>query len=275
MVLIDRGTITNNIEEDMIMTVAINTTVRSNTAMHNLYYASKKTAIGCKTASYDPEVKNEDTGLRASSTTVSYLSSNAIYEQMGCNSKLIPTNYDTNLSNSSTITQGLTQVSEWPNEDTYKPTFITFNSGLTGYDSVEYFYDLTSDENNPTMYMRTKSGEEENYYKLDLNSINPAAATKAEMLGFYSYQEYKGEDVNMYQLMADMDMAEHNGDVSTSDNLKAAFLKYTANWLEALQNVLNIQKNAGDSKGATATQGLLDFMNSTQQVSEERIQQLL
>jgi|GEM_PF-5662734 len=244
------------------MTVAINTTVRSNTAMHNLYYASKKTAIGCKTASYDPEVNYEDMGLRASSATVSYLSSNAIYEQMSCNSKLIPTSYGNNLSNSSTITQGLTQVSELPNEDSYNPTFITFNSGLTGYDSVEYFYDLTSDENNPTMYMRTKSGEEENYYKLDLNSINPAAATKAEMLGFYSYQEYKGEDVNMYQLMADMDMAEHNGDVSTSDNLKAAFLKYTANWLEALQNVLNIQKNVGDSKGATATQGLLDFINN-------------
>jgi hypothetical protein len=268
-VLTDRGTIANNFKEEMIMTVATSTKVRSNTAMHNLYYASKKTAIGCKTASFDQEVKNEDKGIRASSTTESYSNSKAIYEQMGCNNKPIPTNYDNNLSNSSTITRGLTQVSEWPNEDTFKPAFITFNSGLTGYDTVEYFYDLSSDEDNPTMYMRTKTGNEENYYKLDLNSINPASASKAEMLGYYSYMEYKGEDVDMYQLMADMDMAEHNAYVSTSDNLQAAFLEYKANWIKALQDVLNIQKDSGDSKGAAATQGLLHFMNSTKQVSEE------
>ncbi len=260
MVLTDRGTITNNFEEDMIMTVATNTTVRSNTSMHNLYYASKKAAIGCKTASFDGEVKNEDTKVTASSTAVSYSNSNEIYEQMGCNCKSIPTNHNNNLSNSSTVTQGLTQVSEWPNEDTLSPSFVTFNSGLTGYDTVEYFYDLSSDEDNPTMYMRTKSGEGENYYKLDLNSINPATATKAEMLGYYSYQESKGEDVNMYQLMADMDMAEHNGYVGTSENLKAAFLECTANWLKALQDVLNIQENSGDSKGATATQDLLHYL---------------
>jgi hypothetical protein len=275
MVLTDRGTITNNFTEDMIMTVATNTQVQSNTAMHNMYYASKNTATGCKTASFDQEVKNAEMEARTSCTTVPYSNINAIYEQMGCNSKSIPTDHDTNSSNSSTITQSMTQVSEWPNEDTFEPAFITFNSGLTGYDTVEYYYDLSSDEDNPTMYMRTKSGEEENYYKLDLNSINPATATKAELLGYYSYQEYKGEDVDMYQLMADMDMAEHNGYVSTSDNLQAAFLKGTANWLKALQDVLNIQKNAGDSKGAAATQGLLHFMNSTQQVSEEQIQQLL
>lgn len=257
------------------MAVATNATVHSNTSMHNLYYALKKTDIGCKAASYDQEVKDEDTGVRALNTTVSYSNSNAIYEQMGCNCKLIPSNHDNNLNNSGTISQGLTQVSEWSDEDTVKPAFITYNSGLTGYDTLEYFYDLTSDEDNPTMYMRTKAGEEENYYKLDLNSINPATATKAEMLGYYSYQEYKGEDVDMYQLMADMDMAEHNGFVSTSDNLRAAFLKCTDNWLKALQDVLNIQKNAGDSKDATATQRLLDFMNSTQQVSEEQIQQLI
>lgn len=257
------------------MAVATNAAVRSNTAMHNLYYASKKTAIGCKTASSDREVKNEDTGVRASNTTVPYSNNNEIYEQMGCNCKSIPANHDNNLNNSGTITQGLTQVSEWSNEDTVKPAFITYNSGLTGYDTVEYFYDLTSDEDNPTMYMRTKAGGEEKYYKLDLNSINPATATKAEMLGYYSYQEYKGEDVDMYQLMADMDMAEHNGFVSTSDNLQAVFLKCTDNWLKALQDVLNIQKNAGDSKAATATQRLLHLMNSTQQVSVEQIQQLI
>ena len=245
----------------MNMAVNNNATVRSNTAMHNLFYASKKAAIG-KTALFDPKVKSGDTEVISSSTTVPYSNSNAIYEQMGYNSKSIPANDNTHSSNSCTITKSLTQVSEWPNEDTFKPTFITFNSGLTGYDTVEYFYDLSSDEDNPTMYMRTKSGEEENYYKLDLNSVNPSTATKAEMLGYYAYQEYKGEDVDMYQLMADMDMAEHNGDVSTSDNLKSAFLKCTVNWLEALQNVIKIQKNSSDSKGATATQDLLCFMNS-------------
>jgi hypothetical protein len=60
--------------------------------------------------------------------------------------------------------------------------------------------------------------------------------------------------------MADMDMAEHNGEVTTSVNLKDAFLNLTANWLEALQNVFHIQKHAGDSKGAAATQGLLDII---------------
>jgi hypothetical protein len=259
----------------MIMTVAMNTKVQSNTTMHNLYYASGKRAVGCKTASYDQEVNNEDMGASVSSPTTSYSNVNSIYEQMGCNSKPIPTNQDNKISNSNPITQAQTQISEWPNEDTIKPAFITFNSGLTGYDTVEYFYDLSSDEDNPNMYMRTKSGKEENYYKLDLNSINPATATRAEMLGYYSYQEYKGEDVNMYQLMADMDMAEHNGYVGTSDNLQAAFLKCAANWFKALQDVLDIQKIAGDSKGTTATQRILHFMNSTQQVSEEQIQQLL
>ncbi len=259
----------------MIMTVNSNTTVRSNTTMHNLFYASKKTAIGYKTDSFSPEVKSSDTEVISACTTVSYSNSNEIFEQMGCNSKSIPTNNDTNVSDSSTITKSLTQVDEWPNEDTIEPAFITFNSGLTGYDTVEYFYDLSSDEENPTMYMRTKSGASESYYKLDLNSINPETATKAEMLGYYAYQEYKGEDVDMYQLMADMDMAEQNGFVSTSDNLQAAFLECTDNWLKALRDVLTIQKNAGDSKGAAATKDLLSFMNGTQQVREELIQQLL
>ena len=241
----------------MIMTVNSNTTVRSNTTMHNLFYASRKTEIGHKTASFSPEIKSADTEVISHCATVSYSNSNEIFEQMGCNSKSIPTNKDTNLSNSSTITKSLTQVDEWPNEDMIEPAFITFNSGLTGYDTVEYFYDLSSDEDNPTMYMRTKSGSKETYCKIALNSINLETATKAEMLGYYAYQEYKGEDVNMYQLMADMDMAEHNGFVSTSENLQAAFLECTDNWLKALRDVLNIQKNAGDSKGAAATQGLL------------------
>jgi hypothetical protein len=239
-----------------------NTTVQGHTAMHNLYYAARKSTIGCKVATFCQEVKKEDVGVGTSSTPTAYADSNTIYEQMRCKSMSIPANHDNNFGNSRTITQGVTQVSQWPNEESLDPAFITFNKGLTGYDTVEYFYDLSSDKNNPAMYMKTKSGDEENYYKLDMDSINPATATKAELLGYYSYQEYKGEDVDMYQLMADMDMAEHNGDVNTGENLQEAFLKYTSNWLKALQNVLNIQKNAGDAKGAAATQGLLDFINS-------------
>lgn len=229
------------------MTGATDTKVQSNLAMHNLYYASKKTEIGSKTVSFEQVIKTEDmVEARTSSTTVSYSNSNAIYEQMGYNSKAIVTNQDNKLSN----------------EDTLKPVFITFNSGLTGYDTVEYFYDSSSGEDNPAMYMKTKSGKEENYYKLDLNSIDLSTATKAELLGYYSYQEFKGEKVDMYQLMADMDMAEHNGNVSAGDNLHDTFLKYKTNWLKALQDVLNIQKNSGDSKGATATDQLLHLMNS-------------
>lgn len=245
------------------MEVATNVTAGRNAAMHNLYYASKETAIGCNTASFDLEVKNGNTEVNAWKSS-SYSSINAVYEQMSCNCKSISSKQDDNLNNSRAITQAVTQVSEWPNEETVKPAFITYNSELTGYDTVEYFYDVTSDEDNPTMYMKTKVGNEENYYKLNLNAINPSTATKAELIGYSSYQEYKGEDVDMYQLMADMDMAEHNGSVSISDNLQAAFLKCTENWLKALQDVLNIQKNAGDSKGAAATQRLLHVINGTQ-----------
>jgi hypothetical protein len=262
MVLTDRRTITNNFKGDKVMTTDTNTAVQSHTAMHNLYYATRKSTMGCKPATFCQEVKNEDVGVGTSSAAASYADSNTIYEQMRCKTMSIPTNQDNNLDTLGAITQGVMQVSQWPNEDSIDPAFITFNTGLTGYDTVEYFYDLSSDKDNPAMYMKTKSGNEENYYKLDLDSINPATATKAELLGYYSYQEYKGEDVNMYQLMADMDMAEHNGDVNTNENLQEAFLKYTSNWLKALQNVLNVQKNAGDAKGATATQGLLDFINS-------------
>lgn len=150
-------------------------------------------------------------------------------------------------------------TSEWPDEETLNPAFITFNKGLTGYDSVEYFYDLTSDEDNPIMYMRTKSGGEEGYHKIDINSVNIATATKAELLGYYSYQEYSGKDVDMYQLMADMDMSEHNGYVNKNDKLQEAFLKCTANWLQALKYVWENQKTAGDNSGAAATLNLIEL----------------
>jgi hypothetical protein len=215
----------------MIMTDITITTVQNSTAMHNLYTASKKTA---------------DT------------SSNIFPEQMTCQSKSIPTKNDNDINSAGSVSRGMTQVSEWPKEETLDPVFITYNSGLTGYDTIEYFYDMSGEEDNPTLYMRTKSGKEENFYKLDINSINPSTATKAELLGYYSYQEYKGEAVDMYQLMADMDMAEHNGAVSKNDNLKEAFLKYVDNWLTALQNVFDIQKAAGDSKGAAATLRLIN-----------------
>jgi hypothetical protein len=222
----------------MIMADVTGTTIQNSTAMHNLYTASEKVA---------------NTGSSIS------------FEQMTCQSKSIPSRNNNVISNTGSVSRGMTQVSEWPGEETLDPVFITYNSGLTGYDTIEYFYDLTGEEDNPTLYMRTKSGKEENYYKLDLNSINPSSATKAELLGYYSYQEYTGEAVDMYQLMADMDMAEHNGAVSKSDNLKDAFLKYIDNWLTALQEVLDTQKAAGDSKGASATLGLLHFMKNSRQ----------
>lgn len=241
-----------------------NTAIQSHTAMHSLYYAKRKSSMDGKSATFCQEVKNEEVGVEASSAPTSYATSNTIYEQMRCRNMLIPTKDDNNLATSSTISKTVMQVSQWPNEDSLAPVFITFNKGLTGYDTVEYFYDLSSGKDNPTMYMRTKSGNEESYYQLDFDSINPATATKAELLGYFSYKEYKGEDVNMYQLMADMDMAEHNGDVNTSDNLQDVFLKYKSNWLKALQNVLNIQKNAGDAKGAIATQEFIEFISSNQ-----------
>lgn len=260
--------------EDLIMTAVTGTTIQSSTAMHNLYSASKKPTTGYNTAAYSQKAKNVDAGARASGSLTAYSSNNTILEQMACQRKSIPTIYDSELSNSCIISRGVTKVSEWPQEETLDPVFITYNSGLTGYDTVEYYYNLSGDEDYPTLYMRTKSGKEENYYKLDLSSINPSTATKAELLGYYSYQEYKGEAVNMYQLMADMDMAEHNGDVKAGDNLQDAFLKYVDNWLKALHNVFNIQKGAGDSKGAAATQGLLHFMNNNQTINEKLLQQL-
>ncbi len=206
------------------------TTAHNSSVMHNLYSAPRK---------------NADTG------------SNMIFEQMTCQSKEMLTKNDNDISSSGSISRGMTRISEWPGEETLDPVFITYNSGLTGYDTIEYYYDMAGEDDNPTMYMRAKSGKEIDYYKLDLNSVNPSTATRAELLGYYSYQEYMGEPVDMYQLMADMDMAEHNGMVLKSDNLKDAFLEYVDNWLKALQEVFDIQKAAGDSKGAAATLGLV------------------
>lgn len=245
------------------MTVVTNAAVQNSNGMHNLYYALRKPSVGGKTDSFSLEAKNEDAEVKSSDTSASYATNNEIYEQMNCNSKQISANRDSNVGDSGTITESVMQVNEWPSEDSLDPAFITFNKGLTGYDRVEYFYDLTSDGENPKMYMRTLSGNEEKYYKLDVNSINPATATKAELLGYYSYHEYNGEDVNTMQIMVDMEMAKHNGDISKS-NLQEAFLKYRDNWLTALQNVFNIKNKAGDTKGATATQKLLDLMNINQ-----------
>lgn len=236
---------------------ATSTTIQNSTGMHNLYTVSGKTARGYNTATYTREAKYEDAERKAADGSVVYTGSNIAFEQMTGKNRPISTRNDHDINNTGSISRGMTQVSDWPKEEFLDPVFITYNSGLTGYDTVEYFYDLSCEEDNPTLYMRAKSGTEENYYKLDINTINPSTATKAELLGYYSYQEYMGEPVDMYQLMADMDMAEHNGTVRKADNLIDAFLKYMNDWIKVLQNVHDTQKDSGDSKGAAATLELL------------------
>lgn len=253
------------------MKVDVSAKVKNDSMMHSIYYASGKKT---KDSTFKLKGKETDTEEKKRESASAYTTSDKIYEQMNHTNYKLPL-----VGNSETIVQtneiskmsmGVTKVSEMPNDDTLNPAFITYNKQLTGYDTVEYYYDLSSDENNPTMYMRTKIDGEVGCYKLDINTINLATATKAELLGYYSYQEYSGEKVDMFQLMANMEMSEHNGYVSKGDELQEAFLKYSSNWMLALKYVLENQKLAGDVGGSTATQNLLDlFNNKTVNATEE------